>query len=108
MTQKRYPACILAACCIPWHPDGTPADEILRREIRNVLANLTHDIYLFGTAGEGYAVTDKQFDQIVRLFREETKRADVRGMVGVISLSLGTTIERIERAREMGVRYFQI
>ena len=37
MIQKRYPACILAACCIPWNPDGTLADEILRREIRNLL-----------------------------------------------------------------------
>jgi dihydrodipicolinate synthase/N-acetylneuraminate lyase len=108
MIQKRYPACILAACCIPWNPDGTLAEEILRREIRTLLANLTRDIYLFGTAGEGYAVTDRQFDQIVRLFREETNRPDVRGMVGVISLSLGTIIERIERAREIGIRYFQI
>jgi dihydrodipicolinate synthase/N-acetylneuraminate lyase len=108
MTQKRYPACLLANCCIPWNQDGSLADEILRREIRNLLTNLTRDIYIFGTAGEGYAVTDKQFDQIVRLFREETKASDVRGMVGMISLSLGTMIERIERAREMGVRYFQI
>ena len=108
MTQKRYPACILAACCIPWNADGNLADEILRREVRNLLANLTRDIYLFGTAGEGYAVTEKQFDQIVRVFREETNLPDVRGMVGIISLSLPTMIERIERAREMGIRHFQI
>src|SRR4051812_4118839 len=108
MTPKRYPACILAACCIPWNADGTLADDILRREIRNLLANLTRDIYLFGTAGEGYAVSDNQFDQIVRVFCEETKGPDIRGMVGVISLSLGTTIERIERARDMGIHYFQI
>ena len=29
-------------------------------------------------------------------------------MVGVISLSLPTIIERIERARQMGIRHFQI
>jgi dihydrodipicolinate synthase/N-acetylneuraminate lyase len=107
-SPKRYPACILAACCVPWKEDGTLAEEIFRREIRNLLTNLTRDIYLFGTAGEGYAVTEKQFDQIVRIFREETKQSDVRGMVGIISLSLPTMIERIERARQMGIRHFQI
>jgi dihydrodipicolinate synthase/N-acetylneuraminate lyase len=108
VSNKRYHSCILAACCVPWKEDGGLAEEIFRREIRKLLANLTRDIYLFGTAGEGYAVTDKQFDQIVRIFREETNLPDVRGMVGVITLSLPTMIERIERAREMGVRYFQI
>lgn len=108
MSSKRYPSCILAACCVPWNEDGSLAEEIFRREIRNVLTNLTRDIYIFGTAGEGYAVTEKQFDQIVRIFREETNQQDVRGMVGVISLSLPTMIERIERAGEMGIRLFQI
>lgn len=108
MTAKRYPSCILATCCVPWNENGDLCEEIFRREIRNLLANLTRDIYLFGTAGEGYAVTDKQFDQIVGIFRDETNKPDVRGMVGVMALSLGTVIERIERAREMGVRYFQI
>lgn len=108
MSAKRYPSCILAACCVPWNADGSFAEEIFRREIRNLLTNLTRDIYLFGTAGEGYAVTEKQFDQIIRIFREETSQPDVRGMVGIISLSLPTMIERIERARELGIRYFQI
>jgi dihydrodipicolinate synthase/N-acetylneuraminate lyase len=107
VSNKRYPSCILAACCVPWNEDGSLAEEIFRREIRNLLTNLTRDIYLFGTAGEGYAITEEQFDQIVHVFREETNLPNVRGMVGVISLSLPTMIERIERAREMGIRYFQ-
>lgn len=108
MSQKRYAPCILATCCVPWNTDGTLAEDIFRKEIRNLLSNLTRDLYLFGTAGEGYAVTDKQFDQIVRIFREETNLPDTRGMVGVMGLSLGTMIERMERAREVGIRYFQI
>jgi dihydrodipicolinate synthase/N-acetylneuraminate lyase len=84
------------------------AEETFRREISHLLNNLTRHIYLFGTAGEGYAVTEKQFDQIVRIFREETDQRDVHAMVGIISLSLGTMIERIERAREIGIREFQI
>jgi dihydrodipicolinate synthase/N-acetylneuraminate lyase len=108
MPAKRYPPCILATCCVPWNADGTLAEEIFRREIRTLLASLTQHLYLFGTAGEGYAVTDRQFDQVVRVFREETDRLDVHGMVGVISLSLPIMIERIERARDLGIRLFQI
>ncbi len=108
MKSKRYPSCILATCCVPWNEDGTLAEETFRREIRHLSIHLTRDLYLFGTAGEGYAVTDTQFDQIVRIFREEINQPDTRGMVGVIGLSLGTMIERIERARGMGIRYFQI
>jgi dihydrodipicolinate synthase/N-acetylneuraminate lyase len=108
MIAKRYPSCILAACCVPWNEDGTLAEQIFRRSIRNLLKNLTPNIYLFGTAGEGYAVTENQYDEIVRVFREETSEQNVAGMVGVISLSLPTIIERIERARQMGIRHFQI
>jgi dihydrodipicolinate synthase/N-acetylneuraminate lyase len=108
MIAKRYPACILATCCVPWNEDGTLAEQTFRRSIRNLLNNLTRNIYLFGTAGEGYAVTENQFDEIVRVFREETNQQNVSGMVGVISLSLPTIIERIERARQIGIRHFQI
>lgn len=105
---KRYPSCILATCCVPWNEDWTLAEETFRLELRTLLNGLTKYLYLFGTAGEGHAVTDRQFDQIVGIFREETKAANAQAMVGVISLSLPTMIERIGRARDMGIREFQI
>src|SRR5262249_3270180 len=43
-----------------------------------------------------------------RVFLEETRGDEVQAMIGVISLSLPTIIERIARAREMGARRFQI
>ena len=106
--SKRCQPSILATCCIPWNEGGSFAEEIFRRSIRKLLNELTRDIYLFGTAGEGYAVTDKQFDQIIRVFGEEMHPANARPMLGIISLSLGTILERIERARDQGFRYFQI
>src|ERR1039457_2027793 len=108
MPAKRYPACILATCCIPWNEDGSFAADPFRRLVRTLLAELTQDLYLFGTAGEGYAVSETQFDQITRVFRQETTQPGVRAMVGMISLSLTTILERIERARQMGFRHFQI
>lgn len=108
MQRLRYTPCVLATCCLPWNKNGSLAEETFRCEIRNLRDHLTHDLYLFGTAGEGYAVTDKQFDQITGIFREETKSPQCRPMVGVISLSLGTILERINRARSLGFRRFQI
>src|ERR1051325_2095681 len=107
-TPKRYRHCILATACIPWNKDGSFAETIFRRQVRHLLKDLTRDIYIFGTAGEGDAVNERQFDRICRAFREETNQPGVQAMVGVISLALPTMIERIGRAREMGFRFFQI
>lgn len=108
MMKSRYRRGILATCCIPWNADGGFAEEVFRRQVRHTLAELTRDVYIFGTAGEGYAVTDVQFDEICRVFREECKRPGVRAMVGVIGLAQAQMLERIGRARNLGFRYFQI
>jgi dihydrodipicolinate synthase/N-acetylneuraminate lyase len=106
--MKRYPSCIMAGCCIPWDAEGRFAEAIFRREVRMLLTYGTRHLYVFGTAGEGYAVTDRQFDQIVAVFADEMRQGDAEPMVGVIDLSLGTMCERIERCRDIGVRHFQI
>ncbi|HRH96839.1 MAG TPA: dihydrodipicolinate synthase family protein [Prosthecobacter sp.] len=108
MIAKRYRRCILATCCVPWDEDFTFAGEIFRRQVRHLISHGIRDLYIFGTAGEGYAVTDRQFDEITRVFLDETRADGVQSMVGVISLSLPTVIERIERARAMGARRFQL
>jgi len=106
--MKRYPSGIMTTCCVPWDQDGRFAEAIFRRGVRTMLAEGTKHVYVFGTAGEGYAVTDRQFDQIVAAFADEMRRGNADPMVGVINLSLGTILERIERCREVGVRHFQI
>lgn len=106
--MKRYPRCILATCCVPWDDRGRLAEAIFRRGVRSMLKEGTKHLYVFGTAGEGYAVTEQQFDQIVAVFAEEMRSGGAEPMVGVISQSLGTILERIERCRERGVRQFQI
>ena len=106
--EQRYPRTILGTCCVPWRDDWSLDEDMFRAEIRGLLTHGYRDLYVFGTAGEGYAVSDCQFDQIVGVFREETDSPDVRPMVGVISLSLATIIERIERAAALGFGVFQI
>ena len=106
--MKRYPSGIMSTCCVPWDVEGRFAEAIFRRGVRTTLAEGTKHLYVFGTAGEGYAVTDRQFDQIVAAFADEMRQGNAEPMVGVINLSLGTILERIERCRDMGVRQFQI
>ena len=106
--MARYKQTILGTCCVPWNEDGTLAESIFRESIRDLIAGGTPDLYIFGTAGEGYAVTESQFDRITAIFAEEMKAGGAEPMVGALSLSLPTILERIERAGKIGVRQFQI
>ena len=104
----RYPRVILASVCLPWAADGSLIEDIFRDQVRLHLAAGVRHLYVFGTAGEGYAVTDRQFDDVCGLFREEMRGEGVHSMIGVISLSTGAMIERIERSMDLGFSSFQI
>lgn len=108
MITKRYRRCILATCCVPWNEGFTFAEETFRHQVRHLISHGIRDLYIFGTAGEGYAVSDRQFDEITSVFLDETRIEGVQSMIGIISLSLPMIIERIERARTMGARRFQL
>lgn len=99
---------ILATAVVPWTASGAFDSEIFRRQVRTIGRGLTRHIYLFGTAGEGYAVTDRQFDEIAACFAAVAREENVRPMLGLISLSLPTIIERIERGRAFGICEFQL
>jgi dihydrodipicolinate synthase/N-acetylneuraminate lyase len=105
--MPRYPQAILVSCEAPWDENERLIEDIFRREVRTVLKQFNH-LYIFGTAGEGYAVDTPRFQQIVRIFHEETRGADVHPMVGVIGLSTANVVERIAFAYETGFRVFQI
>ena len=59
-------------------------------------------------AGDGYALTDRQFQLIVGLFWDEMQHPGLLPMVGVISLSMGQIYKRIRWAHLVGIRRFQI
>jgi len=105
--SKRFPSTILATAVVPWDEEYHFQEDLFRQQVRQLRDGLTPYIYLFGTAGEGYAVSEKQFDAIVAAFHDEMG-AETHPMVGVISLSLPTIVERIERCRDSGINTFQI
>jgi dihydrodipicolinate synthase/N-acetylneuraminate lyase len=106
--SSRYPRTILATCCIPWIDDHSFDEQIFRESIRRLVTGGIPDLYIFGTAGEGHAVSDRLFKSVTRAFISETQDHGVAPMVGVISSSLATIIERIEFAAELGCDVFQI
>ena len=99
---------ILATAVVPWTERFEFDEPLFREHVGMIARGLTRHIYIFGTAGEGYAVSEGQFDRIAAAFWKCAAELGVRPMVGVTSLSLATIIERIERARAMGFREFQL
>jgi dihydrodipicolinate synthase/N-acetylneuraminate lyase len=105
--MPRYPQALLVSCEIPWDENEQLLEELFRRELRHILRHFNH-LYIFGTAGEGYAVDTARFQQIVQIFYQETRGADIYPMVGVIGLSTANIVERVGLAYEVGFRVFQI
>jgi dihydrodipicolinate synthase/N-acetylneuraminate lyase len=83
-------------------------EDLFQEEVRRFLAFGFNHVYIFGTAGEGYAVDTPRFEKIVRIFFEETKGPDIFPQVGVIGLSTASVCERIAFAHRIGFRKFQI
>jgi dihydrodipicolinate synthase/N-acetylneuraminate lyase len=106
---RRFPACILATVVVPWTPAYTLDEGLFRDEISTLLAAGYAQLYIFGTAGEGYAVDDPLFERVARVFNAEMRAGSAEPMVGVISLSMETIVRRITWARDtLGIRRFQI
>ncbi|MFO0919930.1 MAG: dihydrodipicolinate synthase family protein [Planctomycetaceae bacterium] len=105
--MMRFPPGILCTCVVPWDENNEFLESLFRHQVETQL-KLTPHLYVFGTAGEGHAVSDRQFEQIVRAFHTAMKAGGAEAMVGVISLSLATILERIDFCRKLGVRLFQI
>ena len=104
---KRYHQAILVSCEIPWSESEELLEDVFRTEVRTTLEHY-NNLYIFGTAGEGYAVTVPQFTNIVRIFREETNLEEVYPMVGAIGMSTPQVVEKVGIAYDAGFRVFQI
>jgi dihydrodipicolinate synthase/N-acetylneuraminate lyase len=106
--SRRYHQAILLSCEIPWDDNEEIIEDVFRDEVRSAICNGFNDVYIFGTAGEGYAVDTRRFQQIVELFAQETSSPGVSPQVGVIGLSTANIVERITFAYDHGFRAFQI
>jgi dihydrodipicolinate synthase/N-acetylneuraminate lyase len=104
---KRFPKTILPTAVIPWDESYYFDEQSFRKQVNLFMNEGIKHLYLFGTAGEGYAITDEQFVDIVKVFAEEMKGPDLFPMVGLLSLSLPTMHKRLQLAYDCGIRDFQ-
>ena len=98
----------MGTCCVPWTIDYRFDEPLFRRSVRHAARDGTRHLYIFGTAGEGHAVSERQFEQIARAFVSEMDGLGAEPMVGLISLSLAQVLDRIDWAAGIGVKQFQI
>jgi dihydrodipicolinate synthase/N-acetylneuraminate lyase len=106
--MTRYNRTVLGTVCLPWRDDFTLDEPLFRGTVVNLVAAGLPDLYIFGTAGEGYAVTDTVFRRVATVFAETMREAGgASPMVGVVSLSLATMIERVAFCRTLGIDTFQ-
>ncbi len=105
--MPRYKRTILATCCVPWTADNDFDDDLFRGSVRHLMDRGFRDLYVFGTAGEGHNVDDGTFKRIVATFTDEVRSGGGTPMIGVISASLPTMLERIEYAAGLGCTVVQ-
>ena len=106
--QTRYPRRHLAACMLPWTEDFKLDVPVFEEHIKDAIDGGHQSIYLMGTAGEGYALTDTMFQRVVEVFARMTVRNGLDPQVGVISLAMQHIIERIRFCQGLGINMFQI
>ncbi len=98
----------LAGVPLPWDDHGV----LLQGQFRNVIEALLDDgcdgLYLFGTSGEGYAVSDEEFGRIVEIFVNATTDAGIFRQVGCFGLSSSQVVRRCAVASELGADSVQI
>lgn len=106
--MSRFPRTVLGTVCLPWSEDGSLDEALFRRTITNLVQGGLPDLYVFGTAGEGYAVTDTMFRHVATIFAETMREAGGSPpIVGLVSMSLATMIERLEFCLGQGISTFQ-
>ena len=107
--EKRYPRSIMATACAAWNDNNTFDEVSFRKQVKALTDGGIKSIYLFGTAGEGYAVSREQYKETVAAFLDQVNGVPgALPMVGVVSLSMSEVIERVETGMELGAQDFQI
>jgi dihydrodipicolinate synthase/N-acetylneuraminate lyase len=106
--RKRTAQGLLGAVDIPWTEDYRLDEAAFRRLLKRLTGLGFDGLYVMGTAGEGYAMSDARFRDVVDVFVDEMKATGARPQVGAISLSTEQVIDRVRYAHGRGVRSFQI
>jgi dihydrodipicolinate synthase/N-acetylneuraminate lyase len=106
--MARYPSTVMVSALCPWDEAEELDEPMFRHEIRALADAGFRHVYVFGTAGEGYAVDTARFRRVIEVFWDEAPQDGITPMVGVIGLSTANVLERVITAYSLGFREFQI
>ena len=98
----------LVSVPIAWDQDGLFSPIMFRKAIRKLLQEGCDGLYLFGTSGEGYAVSDDEFTQIVDVYVDATAEFSGFRQIGCFGLSSDQVKHRCRIAAERGLQSIQI
>jgi len=104
MTEKRFPNNPLTLACQPWKEDFTLDKERFADELDSIKAYGRFTIYMGCTAGEGYALSNKMFQENVSFFADQLRGYTEPVMVSIITTSLAETIERVGFVKSLGIK----
>jgi len=98
----------LVSVPIPWDQDGSFLPDLFRGAVGKLVREGCDGLYLFGTSGEGYAVSDDEFAQIVDVFVDATAQFAGFLQVGCFGLSSDQVKRRCRIAAQCGLQGVQI
>ena len=93
---------------LPWTEDFKLDKPTFESYVQGAIAGGYKCLYVMGTAGEGYALSEDRFRHVVEIFAGLTAREGLDPQVGIIGTSLEQMIDRIQFAVDQGIRMFQI
>jgi dihydrodipicolinate synthase/N-acetylneuraminate lyase len=105
--MARYASTVMVSALCPWDDAERLDEAMFRREIDCLAEAGFRHIYVFGTAGEGYAVDTERFRRVIDVFGDATAQHGITPMIGVIGLSTANVLERVRLAHGLGFREFQ-
>src|SRR4029079_18634610 len=105
--MARYPSTVMVSALCPWDEAEQLDEAMFRHQIGCLAASGFRHVYVFGTAGEGYAVDSARFRRVIEVFGDATAQHGITPMVGVIGLSTANVLERLCVAYDLGFRECQ-
>jgi len=98
----------LVSVPVTWDQDNQFSPDLFSKAIRKLVREGCDGLYIFGTSGEGYAVSDDEFIRIVDVFVETTDDFAGFRQVGCLGLSSDQVKNRCKLVTECGLECVQI
>ena len=98
----------LVSSPIPWDKEQNFEPNSFDEILNQLMGQSCDGLYLFGTSGEGYAVSENEFSKIVAQFAETTSSWSGYRQVGCFGLSTSQIKWKCKVCEELNIKQIQI